>query len=168
MDNGSARSDSSSRRDPPSTIARGSDTTNLSPGDLIDLLGLSPDAVPGYTLIRRVGGGAQGDVYLALQRAPNRKVAIKIQREFQGSELADAARFDREIDALARLRHPNIVAIHASGTTGDFRYYVMDYLSGVTLAEWMERRSAKGGSGSSGVSPAPAAPAWPIAPPSPS
>lgn len=134
-----------------STVARGSATTDFESADFIDVLGLSPDSVPGYTLLRRIGGGAQGQVYLALQSAPRRKVAIKIQREISGSELSDAARFEREIDALARLRHPNIVAIHASGTTGEFRFYVMDYLSGVTLAEWLERRSARGGgSGLSG------------------
>src|SRR5262245_21315868 len=129
MDKGPSGSDPSGRiPDPDSTAARGTTTTNLAPGDLLDLLGLATDAIAGYTLFRRIGGGAQGDVYLAMQHKPRRKVAIKVQRDLFGSELSDAARFDREIDALARLRHPNIVAIHESGTSGDLRYYVMDYL----------------------------------------
>jgi CHASE2 domain-containing sensor protein len=145
MDKGPAAPDPSSAEHLRSTVARSSATTNFVSADFDDILGLAPDSVPGYTLLRRIGGGGQGDVYLALQSAPRRKVAIKIQREFSGSELADAARFEREIDVLARLRHPNIVAIHASGTTGAFRFYVMDYLSGVTLTTWLAGRSGSSG-----------------------
>ena len=142
MAQGRAENGSSGERSDRSTI--------LSPAEYRELLGLPPDAIPGYTLLRHVGGGAQGQVYLALEHHPRRRVAIKVQLDGGQSELADACRFEREIDALARIDHPNIVTVYSSGTTGKFRYYAMPYISGVTLAEWLERQPPEHGSGSSG------------------
>jgi tetratricopeptide (TPR) repeat protein/predicted Ser/Thr protein kinase len=103
------------------------------PGDLPP-----PNTFPGYELVREVHRGGQGAVYLAIQLATKRRVAIKLMHggPFRGS--AGKARFEREVQVLGQLNHPNIVRIHDSGTTTDgSNFYVMDYISGRTLDEFI-------------------------------
>ncbi len=89
-----------------------------------------PPAIPGFHVLREIHRGGQGVVYEAVQENPPRKVAIKVVR----ADPSDRERFAREIAALARLRHPNVVSIFASGMTGTLPYLVMEYLPGETLA----------------------------------
>lgn len=96
---------------------------------------------PGYDIVREVHRGGQGVVYQAIQRATKRRVAIKVLHggPFTGS--AGRARFDREIQILGQLNHPNIVGIHDSGFTVDGScFYVMDYISGSTLEDFINRK----------------------------
>ncbi|MGB0715760.1 MAG: tetratricopeptide repeat protein, partial [Phycisphaerae bacterium] len=88
---------------------------------------------PGYRVLREVRRGAQGMVYEAIQEATGRKVAIKV---IFGAALASRrARFEREVQILARLKHANIVAIHDSTLTDDRAYFVMDFIEGCCLDE---------------------------------
>jgi non-specific serine/threonine protein kinase/serine/threonine-protein kinase len=94
------------------------------------------DAFLGYELVRDIHRGGQGAVYLAIQKATKRRVAIKVMNggPFQGS--AGRARFEREVQVLGQLNHPNIVRIHDSGATPDGScFYVMDYISGRSLED---------------------------------
>ncbi len=100
----------------------------------------------GYEIVRAIHRGGQGAVYLAIQMATKRRVAIKVLHggPFAGS--TGRARFEREIQILGQLNHPNIVKIHDSGQTpgGEF-FYVMDYISGRGLDELIrpgEKRQA--------------------------
>ncbi len=90
----------------------------------------------GYEIVRAIHRGGQGAVYLAIQKTTKRRVAIKVLHggPFAGS--TGRARFEREIQILGQLNHPNIVKIHDSGQTsgGEF-FYVMDYISGRGLDE---------------------------------
>ncbi|MEO1007341.1 MAG: serine/threonine-protein kinase [Planctomycetota bacterium] len=91
-------------------------------------------AFPGYELVREIHRGGQGVVYQAVQLATRRRVAIKVMHSgpFMGS--SGRARFEREVQVLGQLDHPNIVRIHDSGVTGDGScFYVMDYISGKPL-----------------------------------
>ncbi len=99
------------------------------------------DAFPGYELLRELHRGGQGIVYLAIQKATRRKVAIKVMLEGPFAGQRDRLRFEREVQILGSLNHPNIVAVHDSGTTatGSF-YYVMDYISGVPLDEHVREK----------------------------
>ncbi len=95
-----------------------------------------PDTFPGYELTREVHRGGQGAVYQAIQKATRRRVAIKVMHggPFTGS--SGRARFEREVQILGQLNHPNIVGIHDSGSTADGSFfYVMDYISGRPLDE---------------------------------
>ncbi|MCK6462045.1 MAG: protein kinase, partial [Planctomycetes bacterium] len=66
-----------------------------------------------YMLVRRLGEGGMGQVFLARQESLDREVALKVLRpELQASPSA-ASRFRREAQAVARLRHDHIVAVHA-------------------------------------------------------
>lgn len=96
----------------------------------------SPDAFPGYEVLREIHRGGQGVVYQAIQNSTKRKVAIKLLHggPFTGS--TGRSRFEREVQVLGQLNHPNIVRIHDSGATSDGSFfYVMDYISGRSLDE---------------------------------
>lgn len=98
---------------------------------------LPPDAIPGYEIIGEVHRGGQGVVYQAIQKSTHRKVAIKVMREGPFASPGERARFEREVQVLAALKHPNIVAVHESGSHGGAYYFVMDYISGKSLDEWI-------------------------------
>ena len=101
-------------------------------------LGLQPgDSFYGYEVQRELSRGGQGVVYQAIQRSTNREVAIKVMREGPLPGLGDKFRFDREVKILAQLNHPNIVTIHDSGLGADHFYFVMEYVDGRSLDEWI-------------------------------
>jgi len=91
-----------------------------------------------YEIIEEIGRGGMGRVYAARQIELGRIVALKVLRE--GGAALDL-RFLREIQMVARLRHPNIVAIHDSGHTEDCVYFSMDYIEGGDLAQRLRDRT---------------------------
>ncbi|MHC4611415.1 MAG: serine/threonine protein kinase, partial [Planctomycetota bacterium] len=95
--------------------------------------GLPSDSFRGYTIVREAHRGGQGVVYQAIQKGTKRKVAIKVMKEGPFAGPTDKARFEREVLVLGQLNHPNIVAIHDSGSAAGSFYYVMDYVSGRPL-----------------------------------
>jgi tetratricopeptide (TPR) repeat protein/tRNA A-37 threonylcarbamoyl transferase component Bud32 len=99
----------------------------------------SPDLIPGYEILSEIHSGAQGVVYLAMQKAAQRRVAIKVMRDHPFGDSHGGARFEREVHILAQLRHPNIVAIHDSGRANGRYYFVMDYIAGEPLDRYMAR-----------------------------
>ncbi len=98
---------------------------------------LPADSIPGYEILREIHRGGQGAVYLAIQTATKRKVAIKVMHEGPFAGRRDRARFEREVQILGQLNHPNIVTIHNTGTAAGSFYFVMDYISGPTLDAYM-------------------------------
>ncbi len=90
-------------------------------------------AFVGYTLVRELHRGGQGVIYLAIQHSTKRRVAIKVMHEGPFAGARDKARFEREVEILASLNHPNIVAVHDSGEAAGHFYYVMDYIPGQPL-----------------------------------
>lgn len=96
--------------------------------------------LPGYDELLEVRRGGQGVVYSAVQRSTRRRVAVKVLRDgWAGSARGQAAarvRFEREVDAVASLKHPNIVSLYDSGLTFDGRpYLVMEFVDGRPLDE---------------------------------
>lgn len=77
-------------------------------------------------------------VYLAVQEATRRKVAIKVLREGPFASENERARFDREVQVLAQLRHPHIVTVHDSGSCSGCFYFVMDYVAGLPLDQHVD------------------------------
>ena len=99
-----------------------------------------PTAFPGCDVIREVHRGGQGVVYEAVQRSTKRTVAIKILHQRILANPRTRARFEREVQLLGQFRHPNIVAIHDSGTTDERFYYVMDYIAGQPLDRFLDHK----------------------------
>lgn len=98
------------------------------------------DAFKGYEILGEIHRGGQGVVYQALQIATKRRVALKVLHSGPFAGSAGRTRFEREVQVLGQLSHPHIVKIHDSGVTeGGSCYYVMDYISGSTLEEFIAR-----------------------------
>ena len=92
-----------------------------------------------YEILRTLGRGGMGAVYLALDTKLERRVALKVpHREFaQNQGIRD--RFLREARAAARFHHPNFCPIHEVGETDGLLYLTMAYIEGGTLASKLER-----------------------------
>ena len=88
-----------------------------------------------YAVLREIGRGGMGIVYLAQQRSLGREIAVKVLRPGELAFGPLVRRFLEEARHLARLRHPNIVSIHEVGTAGDEPYFTMDYIEGRSLAD---------------------------------
>ena len=88
---------------------------------------------PDYEVERELATGGMGIVFLGRDVALDRRVAIKVVRPDLATATA-AERFLREARVLASLSHPNVVPVHRAGEAGGLSYYVMEYLSGETLA----------------------------------
>jgi serine/threonine protein kinase/tetratricopeptide (TPR) repeat protein len=88
-----------------------------------------------YKILGKLGEGGMGEVYLAVQTNMDRLVALKMLPASAADDATAIARFDREIAALARCEHPNVVKILASGQIDGKRYYAMEVIEGADLAE---------------------------------
>jgi eukaryotic-like serine/threonine-protein kinase len=94
----------------------------------------APPSVPGYRILRLLGAGGMGVVYLALEEPGGSEVALKLL----GDSLPDSPLAVVEPLLLPSLRHPNVVAIHRNGITPDGRtYFVLEYVRGPNLRECM-------------------------------
>lgn len=100
--------------------------------------------IPGYEIGDEIHRGGQGIVYRAIQKSTKRDVAIKVLREGPLTAAGERARFQREIEILATLNHPNIVTIHESGVDDGRRYFVMDYVAGSALDTFIDERRTHG------------------------
>src|SRR5262245_4812592 len=100
--------------------------------------------VPGYEIMREIHRGGQGVVYQAVQRSTRRDVAVKVMRQGPFATLSDRVRFEREIETLGKLDHPSIVTVHNAGVTVGFHYFVMNYVDGLPLDEWVAQIDGAG------------------------
>jgi serine/threonine protein kinase len=94
-----------------------------------------PERLGGYRLIRELGRGAMGAVYLANQLSLDRLVALKVIQEKFANSPTFLARFTREAYAAAQLVHHNVVQIYDLGSAGRTNFFSMEYVRGQTLAE---------------------------------
>jgi len=93
-----------------------------------------------YRLVRRIGAGGMGEVHLAEHLLLKRPCVVKLIRPDKAGDETVLARFQREVQATARLSHWNTVEIFDYGRTEDGTfYYVMEYLPGMSLRELVDR-----------------------------
>jgi serine/threonine-protein kinase len=89
-----------------------------------------------YRLVRKLGQGGMGEVYLAEHQLLKRPCALKLIKAEAGSDPIALARFEREVQSAARLAHPNTIEIYDYGHAEDGTfYYVMEYLQGLSLSD---------------------------------
>jgi len=100
--------------------------------------GLADGATLGrFVVLGRLGAGAMGIVYLAYDRQLDRRVAIKLVRAALLVHPDSRARLLREAQAMARISHPNVIAVYEAGEHADQIYVVMELIRGVTLRIWL-------------------------------
>jgi serine/threonine-protein kinase len=88
-----------------------------------------------YEIISPLGSGGMGEVYRARDTRLGREVAVKVLPERASTSPDARQRFEREARAVAALSHPNILAIHDVGRSGDVSWAVMELLEGETLRQ---------------------------------
>jgi serine/threonine protein kinase len=95
---------------------------------------------PHLEVERLIGQGGMGAVYLGRQPALDRPVALKLIRR-RADDPTFVERFAREAKAMARLAHPNVVAVYESGEAGGLPYLVMEHVAGPTLRDAMRAKT---------------------------
>jgi len=127
------------------------------PGKVQAVVGEMRISLPGYSLKRRLSGGGQGVVYEAIQESTKRRVAVKIVRGGPVANPENRKRLERGVRVLGQLHHANIVGIVDSGVVEGCMYYVMEYVTGVALDDFIAQQrttsfdlNASGSSGASG------------------
>ncbi|MCS6865693.1 MAG: serine/threonine-protein kinase [Gemmataceae bacterium] len=93
-----------------------------------------------FQILRRIGTGGMGQVYLARQISLKREVALKLLRNDLNSDPTALARFQAEAQAVAKLNHPNIVHIHQIGESDGLRYMVLEFVEGRNLRDYLARK----------------------------
>lgn len=93
---------------------------------------------PDLEIIELIGAGGMGAVFRARQSNLDREVALKILSHDLVEDPTFVERFNREGRLLARLGHPNIVAVYDTGTAGPYAYLLMEYVDGVNLRQAMQ------------------------------
>ncbi len=100
------------------------------------------DQIDRFEIIRVLGEGGMGRVYLAIDSKLNRKVAIKVPLFDSSTDPTILERFRREGRAAGAINHPNVVAVYEVGDTDQGCYIVSEYVAGPTLREYLRRRDA--------------------------
>lgn len=91
-----------------------------------------------YRVLRTLGAGGMGEVYLAEDTRLKRKVALKLLPAEFTQDLDRVRRFEQEAQAASALNHPNIITIHEIGEVGGAHYIVTEYVPGETLRARMK------------------------------
>jgi tetratricopeptide (TPR) repeat protein len=94
-----------------------------------------------YDIGAQIRRGGQGVVFRGVQRGTRREVAIKVLHAAALADPHSRIRFEREAQILAQLKHPNIVTVLESGAAGPGLYFVMDFIPGAPLDEFVRKRA---------------------------
>jgi len=113
--------------------------------DLVQRDAPRPERIGAFTILRELGRGAMGVVYLAEQDHPHRRVALKLLPSLHATA-ERRRRFADEIELLGRLRHPGIASIHEAGITtfgtDEIPYFAMEYVEGERIDRYVESTAA--------------------------
>jgi serine/threonine protein kinase len=104
----------------------------------------SAPQIPGYQIIDELGRGGMGVVYKARQLKSGRFVALKLIRDGALAGPQERARFRIEAEAVSRMHHPNIVAIHEVGDEQGHPYFAMDFVAGRSLDKTLKGEPLSG------------------------
>src|SRR5215831_6216216 len=107
------------------------------PATMLDLTGRT---LAGFHVLRRLGEGGMGQVYLAEQVSLKRKVALKILRADLACNPVSLQRFKAEAEAVARATHANIVQVYAIGEANGLHYMALEYVEGRNLRDYLDKK----------------------------
>ncbi|MFE2874372.1 Stk1 family PASTA domain-containing Ser/Thr kinase [Streptomyces roseus] len=95
-----------------------------------------------YRVEARIAAGGMATVYRAVDTRLDRVLALKVMHPALAADAGFVDRFIREAKSVARLAHPNVVAVFDQGTDGPYTYLAMEYVSGCTLRDVLRERGA--------------------------
>ena len=101
--------------------------------------GLQSQTLGDYRIIKSLGSGGMGTVYLAHQLSRDRDVALKVMSPVLARMPAQVERFQREGELMFGLHHPNIVRCFDRGEVEGWHYFAMEYVDGGTLHQWLDK-----------------------------
>src|SRR5262245_54214535 len=93
-----------------------------------------------FELVRRIGVGGMGQVYLARQRSLKRQVAIKVLRGELAANVTNLRRFQAEAEAVASLTHAHIVQVYAISEDQGLHYMALEFVDGRNLRDFLEKK----------------------------
>ncbi|MDE0838890.1 MAG: serine/threonine-protein kinase [Kiritimatiellae bacterium] len=96
--------------------------------------------LPGFEIIEKIGTGGMATVWRARQISLDRIVAIKILNPNFSSDQLDISRFQNEAQVAAALKHAGIVQVYDAKSVDGLYFFVMEYVSGYTVGEWIKRK----------------------------
>jgi tRNA A-37 threonylcarbamoyl transferase component Bud32 len=99
------------------------------------------DRLGKWVIFKELGRGGMGRVYLAQEELSGNQAAIKVLAAELAQEVGFLNRFQREIDALAKLDHPGIVRFYESGCENGYYFYAMEYVEGLSLEQLLDEQS---------------------------
>ncbi len=104
------------------------------------VIDLSGQVVADFRLLRRLGEGGMGQVYLGEQLSLKRRVAVKLLRANLANNEVSRKRFKTEAEAVARLTHANIVQVYAVGEQDGHHFMALEYVEGMNLRDYLDRK----------------------------
>src|ERR1700676_1514672 len=93
-----------------------------------------------FRILRRLGEGGMGQVYLAEQVSLKRKVALKVLKGDLAANATALARFKAEAEAVARATHANIVQVYAINEINGLHFMALEYVEGRNLRQYLEKK----------------------------
>lgn len=99
----------------------------------------TPAQIGPFSILRRIGSGGMGTVYLGRHQETGQEAAVKLLPPALARDTGFRLRFRREIEALERLHNPHIVEFQSSGEDLGSVYYAMEYVAGETLTQRLQR-----------------------------
>ena len=100
-----------------------------------------PSDILNYRVLRLIGSGGMGSVYLAANTNIDQQVAIKVLRPEVARNAVLRAKFKQEAELLCSLDHPGIVKFLNYVETSDGVFLIMEYVKGVTLEDFIKKRN---------------------------
>ncbi|MDA0283443.1 MAG: serine/threonine-protein kinase [Planctomycetota bacterium] len=92
-----------------------------------------------FKLLKKLGQGGMGEVYLATQVSLDRLVALKILSKEMAKKPGFVERFVREARAMARIDHPNAVKVYAADSDKGLNYVGIEYIDGQSMQDWIDQ-----------------------------
>lgn len=93
-----------------------------------------------YEIIKPLGRGGMGKVFLVRDRQTDKHLALKLMRSRYQQNPKAIARFLREVEAIRKLNHPCIVKIFDAQMEGELLFYTMEYVDGRSVRDWLEKK----------------------------
>jgi tetratricopeptide (TPR) repeat protein/tRNA A-37 threonylcarbamoyl transferase component Bud32 len=121
------------------TLASGSEATHPTPAPGAPASERPPPCIPGYEILGELGRGGMAVVYKARHVGLNRLVAIKMILAGAHATAQELARFRTEAEAVAALKHPNVVQIYEIGAHDGCPYFSLEFVEGGTLSQHFDR-----------------------------